>query len=227
MMGKSGGLHWVTDGAPVAADAGVAARPPSASNEMDPTAANTTVRNALNQRPWTCAAAGVSRDAPPPTGMGSLIRTQATWTNAALRPWPDLRTIPPLHGPPEAGPCNGKEYALTYLRAIYVSIISSPIVTTWNFLTSHGRALLCIAHNPDVRIRDIATTLAITERRAHGIVTDLTDAGYLIKTKEGRRNRYEIQSHLPIPEAAARERAIGEVLDLLGGRPEPEERIGA
>lgn len=100
-------------------------------------------------------------------------------------------------------------------------------MTTWNFLTSHGRALLCIAHNPDVRIRDIATTLAITERRAHGIVTDLTDAGYLIKTKEGRRNRYEIQSHLPIPEAAARERAIGEVLDLLGGRPEPEERIGA
>jgi DNA-binding IclR family transcriptional regulator len=90
-------------------------------------------------------------------------------------------------------------------------------VTTWNFLTNHGRALLCIAHNPDVRIRDIAASLGITERRAHGIVTDLTDAGYLIKTKEGRRNRYEIQAHLPIPEPTARERAIGEVLELLGG----------
>jgi DNA-binding MarR family transcriptional regulator len=96
-------------------------------------------------------------------------------------------------------------------------------VTTWNFLTNHGRALLCIAHNPDVRIRDIAASLGITERRAHGIVTDLTAAGYLVKTKDGRRNRYEIQSHLPIPEPAARERAIGEVLDLLAGRVVPGE----
>ncbi|MFZ0249872.1 MAG: winged helix-turn-helix transcriptional regulator [Acidimicrobiales bacterium] len=98
-------------------------------------------------------------------------------------------------------------------------------MTNWNFLTNHGRALLCIAENPDVRIRDIATSIGITERRAHGIVTDLTDAGYLIKSKEGRRNRYEIQSHLPVPEPTARERAIGEVLDLLGGRPhQGEER---
>jgi hypothetical protein len=96
-------------------------------------------------------------------------------------------------------------------------------VTTWNFLTNHGRALLCIAHNPDVRLRDIAASLGITERRAHGIVTDLTVAGYLIKTKDGRRNRYEIQSHLPIPEPATRERAIGEVLDLLAGRVVPGE----
>jgi hypothetical protein len=99
----------------------------------------------------------------------------------------------------------------------------SLIVTTWNFLTNHGRVLLCIAHDPDVRIRDIAARLGITERRAHGIVTDLTVAGYLIKTKDGRRNRYEIQSHLPIPEPTARERAIGEVLDLLAGRVLPGE----
>ena len=83
--------------------------------------------------------------------------------------------------------------------------------------------MLCIAHNPEVRIRDIAETLGITERRAHGIVTDLTAAGYLVKTKEGRRNRYEIQSHLPIPEPTARERAIGDVLDLLAGRVVPDQ----
>ena len=101
-------------------------------------------------------------------------------------------------------------------------------MTNWNFLTNHGRALLCIAHDPDVRIRDIAASLDITERRAHGIVTDLTDAGYLIKTKEGRRNRYEVQSHLPVPEPGAHERAIGDVLELLGGRPDPgEENLGA
>jgi len=97
------------------------------------------------------------------------------------------------------------------------------VTTTWNFLTNHGRALLCIADNPDVRIRDIAASLGITERRTHGIVTDLTDAGYLIKSKEGRRNRYEVQSHLPVPEPTGRERAIGEVLALLGGRPDPVE----
>jgi hypothetical protein len=97
------------------------------------------------------------------------------------------------------------------------------VTTTWNFLTNHGRALLCIAHNPDIRMRDIAASLDITERRAHGIVTDLTEAGYLIKNKQGRRNRYEVQSHLPIPEPTGRERSIGEILDLLGGRPDPDE----
>jgi hypothetical protein len=96
-------------------------------------------------------------------------------------------------------------------------------MANWNFLTNHGRALLCVAHDPSVRIRDIAASLGITERRANGIVTDLTDAGYLIKTKDGRRNRYEIQAHLPIPEPTARERAIGEVLDLLASRAATDE----
>jgi hypothetical protein len=111
------------------------------------------------------------------------------------------------------------------IHAIYFRVISAAIVktTTWNFLTNHGRALLCIADNPEIRVRDIADNLGITERRAHGIVTDLTVAGYLVKIKEGRRNRYEIQTHLPIPEPTARERAIGDVLDLLAGRVAPSE----
>ena len=88
----------------------------------------------------------------------------------------------------------------------------------WNFLTNHGRVLLCIAHDPEVRLRDIAASLGITERRAYGIVNDLTEAGYVVKEKEGRRNRYEIQEHLPLPEITEREQAIGEVLDLLTGR---------
>ena len=89
----------------------------------------------------------------------------------------------------------------------------------WNFLTNHGRVLLCIAHDPEVRLRDIAATVDITERRAYGIVNDLTEAGYIVKEKEGRRNRYEIQEHLALPEIPEREQAIGEVLDLLTGRP--------
>ena len=65
--------------------------------------------------------------------------------------------------------------------------------------------------------RDIAARVGITERSAYAIVTDLTAAGYVVKDRDtdGRRNRYQIQSHLPLPEAMARERTIGEVLDVL------------
>jgi predicted transcriptional regulator len=74
---------------------------------------------------------------------------------------------------------------------------------------------MCIAHDPGIRLRDIASTLDITERTAYGIVTDLTEGGYVVKEKDGRRNRYEIQAHLPLREPITRERTIGEVLDLL------------
>ena len=85
----------------------------------------------------------------------------------------------------------------------------------WSFLTNHARVLVCIAHDPGVRLRDIATKLGITERSAYGIVTDLTEGGYVVKEKNGRRNRYQIQSHLPLRETISKERTIGEVLDLL------------
>ena len=85
----------------------------------------------------------------------------------------------------------------------------------WSFLTNHSRTLACIAHDPGVRLRDIASSLAITERSAFGIVTDLTTAGYVVKDKDGRRNRYRIQSHLPLREAMGREQTIGELLAVL------------
>lgn len=85
----------------------------------------------------------------------------------------------------------------------------------WSFLTNHARALLLIAHDPEARLRDLAAALGITERTAYGIVVDLTEAGYVVKQKEGRRNRYQIQGHLPLRDSISRERTIGEVLDLL------------
>jgi hypothetical protein len=87
----------------------------------------------------------------------------------------------------------------------------------WSFLSKHGRVLLCIAHDPGVRLRDIAATLGITERSAYGIVTDLTAAGYAVKRKDGRRNRYQIQARLPPHEPAGQQLAIGEVLALIAG----------
>jgi DNA-binding IclR family transcriptional regulator len=88
-------------------------------------------------------------------------------------------------------------------------------MSDWSFLTNHARVLVCISHDPGARLRDIADTIGITERSAYGIVTDLAEAGYVVKEKDGRRNRYRIQTHLPLREAITRERTIGEVLDLL------------
>jgi hypothetical protein len=90
-------------------------------------------------------------------------------------------------------------------------------VANWTFLTNHAQVLLCIAHDPGTRLRDIAASLNITERSAFSIVTDLADAGYVVRRKDGRRNRYQIQAHLPLPEPASRERTVGEVLALLAG----------
>lgn len=85
----------------------------------------------------------------------------------------------------------------------------------WRFLTNHVRTLVCIAHDPRVRLRDIAATLGVTERTAYHLVADLAAAGYLVKDRVGRRNRYDIQVHLPMRDAVGRETTIGEVLDLL------------
>jgi hypothetical protein len=95
-------------------------------------------------------------------------------------------------------------------------------VAEWSFLTNHAWVLLCIAHDPGVRLRDIAARTGITERTAYGIVTDLTEAGYVVKQKDGRRNRYQIQAHLPlrrplpVPDSQG-PAAIDEVLALLAG----------
>jgi IclR helix-turn-helix domain len=64
--------------------------------------------------------------------------------------------------------------------------------------------LLCIAHDPGVRLRDIAARTGVTERTAYGIVTDLTEAGYVVKHEDSRRNRCQIQAHLPLPETDSR-----------------------
>ncbi len=91
------------------------------------------------------------------------------------------------------------------------------MMASWTFLTNHARVLLCIAHDPGVRLRDIAASLGITERSTYGIVTDLAEAGYVVKQKTGRRNRYQIQAHLPLPEPSSQERTVGDVLALLVG----------
>jgi DNA-binding IclR family transcriptional regulator len=88
-------------------------------------------------------------------------------------------------------------------------------VAAWTFLTNHARVLMCIAGNPAARLRDIAADLGITERSVYGIVADLAEAGYVVKEKDGRRNRYQIQAGLRWPESAGRDASIGEFLAVL------------
>ncbi len=111
-------------------------------------------------------------------------------------------------------------------------------VASWAFITNHARALLYIAHDPEARLRDLAAALDVTERTAYGIVADLTEAGYVVKEKVGRRNRYRIQHDLPplrhplaLPEREQRgeesgstEATIGELLDLLAHTRQPPNR---
>jgi hypothetical protein len=97
----------------------------------------------------------------------------------------------------------------------------------WSFLTNHARAL---AHDPGVRLRDIAAMVGVTERSAHDMVSDLVDTGYVVKDKEGRRNQYRIQEHLPLRDPISQEPTIGEMLDLLVGvnaqrKPHNQDRI--
>jgi DNA-binding IclR family transcriptional regulator len=89
---------------------------------------------------------------------------------------------------------------------------------SWSFLTNHAQVLLCIAHDPGVRLREIGEAVGITERAAHRIVVELADAGYISRKRNGRRNHYTIQSHLPVPDALAREQKIGDLLAILGGQ---------
>jgi DNA-binding MarR family transcriptional regulator len=85
----------------------------------------------------------------------------------------------------------------------------------WRFVTNHTQVLLAIARNPDIRTREIAEAVGITERAAQRIVADLTEAGYVETTRVGRRNHYSINRDVTMRHPAQRNHEIGGLLDLL------------
>ena len=86
---------------------------------------------------------------------------------------------------------------------------------SWTFLTNHAHVLLAIAAEPEIRIRDIASEVGITERAAHRIVSELEDAGYLQVTKVGRRNEYRVRHDLPLRHPSEQHHQIGKLLKVL------------
>ena len=85
----------------------------------------------------------------------------------------------------------------------------------WSLLTNHGHVLACIAAEPDARLRDIAETVGITERTAAQIVTDLEQAGYLTKTRVGRRNRYEPDGERRVRTPGRSSMTVAQLLGVL------------
>jgi predicted ArsR family transcriptional regulator len=86
---------------------------------------------------------------------------------------------------------------------------------SWRFVTNHTQVLLCIARERDVRLRDVAGTVGITERAAQRIVADLVEAGFVIRKRVGRRNHYTIDRSVHMRHPSQADHLIGELLDLL------------
>ena len=86
---------------------------------------------------------------------------------------------------------------------------------TWTFLTNHGHVLVCIAQNPDIRITEIAGLVGIGERAAHRIVSDLAAGGYVIVTKDGRRNLYSVDFSRHLRHPLEADHTIGEIFKAL------------
>jgi DNA-binding transcriptional ArsR family regulator len=97
---------------------------------------------------------------------------------------------------------------------------------TWSFLTNHARVLVCVAGDPNIRLREIGATVGITERASHRIVAELVDAGYMTREREGRRNRYTVLTDRPLPDPLARGQSVGELLALLTSSALPQGAAG-
>ena len=97
----------------------------------------------------------------------------------------------------------------------------------WRFVTNHAHVLECIYADSDARLRDVAERVGITERTAAQIVSDLEEAGYLTKTREGRRNRYKVHGQLPLRHPMHRHRTVGDLIRFLeGSSPERPRDLG-
>jgi predicted transcriptional regulator len=94
-------------------------------------------------------------------------------------------------------------------------------ITRWDFLTNHAHVLTCVAHDPGIRLRDIAAAVGITERAAHRILSELVEEGYVLRERQGRRNRYQVKPELPLRHPLVQEREVGDLLEVLLGSARP------
>jgi MarR family len=93
--------------------------------------------------------------------------------------------------------------------------------TGWTFLTNHAHVLVCIVRDPGIRLRDVAERVGITERATQGIVSDLVEAGYVSRSRVGRRNHYAVCDDLPLRHPLEQDQAVGDLLQVVSPPPSP------
>lgn len=96
--------------------------------------------------------------------------------------------------------------------------------TPWTFLTNHSHVLLCLVRDPGLRLRDIADQVGITERAVQRIVSELEEAGYLLRTKDGRRNHYEIDLELPLRHPIERHCQVSKLVAMVHRSGQPRRK---
>jgi uncharacterized membrane protein len=94
---------------------------------------------------------------------------------------------------------------------------SQAAVPRWDFLTNHAHVLVCVAHDSGIRLREIAAAVGITERAAHRILSELVEEGYVLRERQGRRNRYQVKAKLPLRHPLAEQLEVGDLLGVLIG----------
>ena len=92
-------------------------------------------------------------------------------------------------------------------------------MSQWTFLTNHAHALVCIARDPGLRLRDVAERVGVTERAAQRIVSDLVESGYLERQRDGRRNSYRVRPDRPLRHPVEKGHDIGTILSALESQP--------
>lgn len=97
-----------------------------------------------------------------------------------------------------------------------------PDTVSWTFLTNHTHVLLCLARDPEMRMRDVAVAVGVTERAVQRIVQDLEEAGYLSRERDGRRNIYEIYAGRPLRHPLEAHCDVAQVLAVLGASVKPQ-----
>lgn len=86
----------------------------------------------------------------------------------------------------------------------------------WTFLTNHAHVLLCLARSPELRLRDVAVVVGVTERAVQRIIADLEEAGYLTRSRHGRQNQYEIEQDLPLRHAVEAHQTVRGLIRMVG-----------
>jgi DNA-binding IclR family transcriptional regulator len=89
---------------------------------------------------------------------------------------------------------------------------------SWTFLTNHGHVLLAVAADPDARVEEIAAAVGISTRATLGILRDLEEAGYLTRSRRGRRTHYDLRPHRPFRHPSAAHREVDELLAIFTRR---------